>query len=75
MTSTFQQELLYKWFGHPGKAQFKWIMKELGLAPKEKVLKELKTCKTCIQAKSVKRQSHAKVPRALRPLKRVYMDF
>jgi transposase InsO family protein len=39
------------------------------------VLEELKTCETCIQAKSVKKQSHAKVPRASRPLKRVYMDF
>jgi hypothetical protein len=51
------------------------MTKELGLAPEEEVLEELKTCETCIQAKSVKKQSHAKVPRALRPLKRVYMDF
>jgi hypothetical protein len=68
-------ELLHKRFGHPGKAQFKRMTKELGLAPEEEVLEELKTCETCIQAKSVKKQSHAKVPRASRPLKRVYMDF
>jgi transposase InsO family protein len=36
---------------------------------------QLMTCETCIQAKSVKRQSHAEVPRASRPVKRVYMDF
>jgi hypothetical protein len=68
-------ELLYKWFGYPGKAQFKRMTKELGLAPEEEVLEELKTCETCIQAKSIKKQSHVKVPRASRPLKRVYMDF
>jgi hypothetical protein len=51
------------------------MTKEIGLAPEEEVLEELKTCETCIQAKSVKRQSHAKVPRASRLLKRVYMDF
>jgi hypothetical protein len=51
------------------------MTKGLGLAPEEEVLEELKTCETCIQAKSVKKQSHAKVPRASRPLKRVYMDF
>jgi hypothetical protein len=39
------------------------------------VIKELITCKTCIQVKSVKRQSHAEVLRASRPLKRVYIDF
>jgi hypothetical protein len=37
-----------KWFSHPGKAQFKQITKELGLAPEEEVLEKLKTCKTCI---------------------------
>jgi hypothetical protein len=68
-------ELLHKRFGHPGKAQFKRMAKELGLAPEEEVLEELKTCETCIQAKSVKKQNHGKVPRASRPLKRVYMDF
>jgi hypothetical protein len=51
------------------------MTKELGLTPKEEVLEELKTCETYIQAKSVKKHSHVKVPRASRPLKRVYMDF
>jgi hypothetical protein len=51
------------------------MMKKLGLLPGKEVIKELMTCKTCIQAKSMKRQSHMEVPRASRPLKRVYMDF
>jgi transposase InsO family protein len=68
-------ELLYQYLGHPGKARFRQMTKKLGLLPGKEVIEQLKTCETYIQAKSIKRQSHAKVPRASRPLKRVYMDF
>jgi transposase InsO family protein len=68
-------ELLHRRLGHPGKARFKQMIRKLGLSPGKEVIEELKTCETCVQAKSVKRQSHAEVPRASRPLKRVYMDF
>jgi transposase InsO family protein len=68
-------ELLHRRLGHPGKARFKQMTRKLGLSPSKEVIEELKTCETCIQAKSVKRQNHESVPRASRPLKRVYMDF
>jgi transposase InsO family protein len=68
-------ELLHRRLGHPGKARFKLMAKKMGLTPEKGVLEDLKSCETCIQAKSFKQQSHKEVPRASRPLKRVYMDF
>lgn len=68
-------ELLHRRLGHPGEGRFMRMVKKMGLKPTDKDIKDLKTCETCIQARSVKRQNHGNIPRASRPLKRVYMDF
>jgi hypothetical protein len=68
-------KLLHQRLGHPGETRFKQIIKKMRLVADKKAIDALKTCETCIQAKSQKKQNHEPVSRASRPLKRVYMDF
>ncbi|ODM22593.1 hypothetical protein SI65_00182 [Aspergillus cristatus] len=46
---------------------------ELKLGKQDQLLHD--NCEVCAKAKKVKKQSHAPVPRARKPLERVYMDF
>lgn len=73
-----KQELLHQRLGHPGRKRFNQCMQELDMDElrigKRDLLLDDK-CEVCIQSKQVKRQSHKPVPRARRPLQRVYMDF
>lgn len=48
-------------------------MEALKINKQDKLLDD--SCEVCIKAKQVKKQSHSPVPRAKRPLQRVYMDF
>ena len=48
-------------------------MGELQVEKQDQLLDD--KCEVCVKAKQVKRQSHIPVPRARRPLQRVYMDF
>jgi transposase InsO family protein len=70
-------ELIHRQLGHPGEERLRRMARKMGLTDKisDEAIEGLKTCETCIQAKSVKKQNHGPVPRASRPLKRVYMDF
>jgi transposase InsO family protein len=68
-------ELIHQRLGHPGEDRLRMMVKRMGLNTDRDGIRRLKTCETCIQAKSQKTQSHVTVPRASRPLKRVYMDF
>ncbi|ODM21132.1 hypothetical protein SI65_04185 [Aspergillus cristatus] len=46
---------------------------ELKISKRDKLLED--DCEICVKSKQVKNQSHVPVPRAKRPLQRVYMDF
>jgi transposase InsO family protein len=48
-------------------------MEELRINKRDKLLDD--NCEVCIKAKQVKKQGHVPVPKARRPLQRVYMDF
>jgi transposase InsO family protein len=67
---------LHRRFGHPGRKRMRTLIRKMGYVWDKNEYKEaLKKCEVCIQAKSVKDQNRKPVPRASRPLKRVYMDF
>ena len=73
-----RREIIHQRLGHPGKRRFNGCveamdMDELKVGKRDKLLKD--DCEICIKAKQVKIQSHVPVPRAKRPLQRVYMDF
>jgi hypothetical protein len=73
-----KQELVHRRLGHPGRDRFNSCVEsmdldELKLVKKDQLLHD--NCEVCIKAKQVKNQSHKPVPRARRPLQRVYMDF
>lgn len=70
--------LIHQRLGHPGKRRSNSCvealnMDELKVSKRDELLDD--KCEICIKAKQVKNQSHAPVPRASRPLQRVYMDF
>ena len=73
-----RQQLIHQRLGHPGKRRFNVCVEALNLdqlkiGKQDKLLES--NCEVCIKAKQVKNQSHVPVPRAKRPLQRVYMDF
>lgn len=73
-----KQALIHSRLGHPGRRQFNYCvenmdMNDLKLKKKDELLHD--KCEVCIRAKQVKKQTHSPVPRAKRPLQRVYMDF
>lgn len=73
-----KRQLVHRRLGHPGRKRFNNCvrdldMDELTLSKRDELLDD--SCETCIKAKQVKFQSHIPVPRARRPLQRVYMDF
>ena len=68
--------LLHRRLGHPGQDRFRMMANNMGLTIDDKHVDELhRYCETCLQSKSVKSQNRNSVPRATRPLRRVYMDF
>lgn len=76
--TAMKQALIYHCLGHPERKQFnncvKWMdMDDLQLEKDDKLLNN--NCKVCVKAKKVKLQSHFPVPKARRPLQRVYMDL
>ena len=76
---TTDWNLLHDRLGHPGLGRFMEMMKLMDTPISEeddRIISEIhRKCETCIQAKSVKSQNHKPVPRASKPLRRVYMDF
>lgn len=73
-----KQALVHSRLGHPGRRRFNHCvesmdMNELKLDKRDTMLED--NCEICIRAKQVKKQNHKQVPRASRPLQRVYMDF
>ena len=69
----FERELMHQRCGHPGRKRLNNIMKELGL--ESRATEDDSPCKVCVKAKKVKSQNHVKVPRAAKPLQRIYVDF
>src|SRR5699024_4355198 len=68
-----EKDLMHQRFGHPGRKRFNKLMKDLGLEPR--MNKGDEPCKVCVRAKKVKAQNHQKVPRAKKPMERIYVDF
>ncbi|ODM14245.1 hypothetical protein SI65_10341 [Aspergillus cristatus] len=73
-----KQELIHRRLGHAGRKRFNTCVEymeldELKLGKRDQLLHD--NCEVCVKAKKVKKQSHAPVPRARKPLERVYMDF
>jgi len=73
-----RRQLIHQRLGHPGKRRFNSCvealdMNKLKVGKRDKLLED--DFEICIKAKQVKNQSHVPVPRAKRPLQRVYMDF
>src|SRR5699024_2040346 len=68
-----EKDLMHQRFGHPGRKRFNKLMKDLGLEPG--MNKGDEPCKVCVRAKKVKAQNHQKVPRAKKPMERIYVDF
>lgn len=73
-----RRQLIHQRLGHPGKRRFNSCvealdMNKLKIGKRDKLLED--DFEICIKAKQVKNQSHVPVPRAKRPLQRVYMDF
>ncbi|ODM15243.1 hypothetical protein SI65_09184 [Aspergillus cristatus] len=73
-----KQELIHRRLGHAGRKRFNTCVEymeldELKLGKRDQLLHD--NCEVCAKAKKVKKQSHAPVPRARKPLERVYMDF
>lgn len=73
-----KRELIHRRLGHPGKKRFNNClqgldMEELALGKHDALLDD--KCEVCVKSKQVKNQSHIPVPRARKPLQRVYMDF
>ncbi|BCR88813.1 uncharacterized protein ACHE_50011A [Aspergillus chevalieri] len=73
-----RREIIHQRLGHPGRKRFNWCvetmdMDELKVRKRDKLLDD--DCEICVKAKQVKSQSHLPVPRARRPLQRVYMDY
>ncbi|EYE90608.1 uncharacterized protein EURHEDRAFT_510308 [Aspergillus ruber CBS 135680] len=76
--TAIKQRLIHRRLGHPGRKRFNncvnWMdMEELRINKRDKLLDD--NCEVCIKAKQVKKQGHVPVPKARRPLQRVYMDF
>lgn len=73
-----KRELIHRRLGHPGRKRFNDCVHDMGLdelkLPKADPELEDK-CEICVKSRQVKGQSHKKVPRAKKPLARVYMDF
>ena len=73
-----KQELIHRRLGHAGRSRFNTCLEymeldELKVGKQDQLLHD--NCEVCAKAKKVKKQSHAPVPRAKKPLQRVYMDF
>ncbi|BCR87868.1 uncharacterized protein ACHE_40432S [Aspergillus chevalieri] len=73
-----KQELIHRRLGHAGRSRFNTCVEymeldELKLGKRDQLLHD--NCEVCAKAKKVKKQSHAPIPRARKPLERVYMDF
>ena len=68
------KELHHRRLGHPGRHRFNDCMHHMGLEIREDTQKEGCDCIICIKAKQSKQQNHKAVPRAEKPLQRVYMD-
>lgn len=76
--TTKKRELIHSRLGHPGRKRFNMCvdsmdMSDLRINKRDQLLDD--SCEICIHAKQVKKQNHAPVPRAKKPLQRVYMDF
>ena len=73
-----KRELIHSRLGHPGRKRFNMCvdsmdMSDLRINKRDQLLDD--SCETCSHAKQVKKQNHTPVPRAKKPLQRVYMDF
>lgn len=73
-----KQMLIHSRLGHLGRRRFNHCvdnmdLSELKIKQQDRLLDD--KCEICIRAKQVKKQNHNPVPRAMRPLQRVYMDF
>ena len=73
-----KRQLVYRRLGHLGRKRFNNCVRdldidELTLSKRDKLLDN--SYETYIKAKQVKFQSYILVPRARRPLQRVYIDF
>ena len=76
--TAMKQKLIHRCLGHPGRNRFnncvEWMdMDELKINKRDRLLDD--NCEVCVKSKQVKKQSHVPIPRAKRPLQRVYMDF